>query len=363
MSASATPARTRASPARGRCWPSSSSRTTAARPARRRRRRATSSIPQRPRDPPPRAQRRRGAAAPAAREPARRGLPPPRRQPDLGRRRAVAATRRQARPDRRRRAPVRCGDALDDAHARAPAARTAALERASAPRARGSRCSSPSGTWCAPIRAAVGYWEPREAELLDDLRALDEQATALRAAASQDGAGDGLAALRAWLLEIEAPASTCAADACAAAAPLEPRRREPLADAAEPARTRRAAGRCSGAARRAALEPLGHAEAPTASQTRLHGSSRAGVLARPRAAAAGGRSGGGADEDRPARRAGDRQELAARRALRRARQPPRRRHADHPHRRRRRVPLARPAGARPAPRACGAPRSTARRAC
>jgi hypothetical protein len=54
-------------------------------------------------------------------------------------------------------------------------------------------------------RDAVAYWEPREEELMVDLRALDEQATALRATATAANGrgGDGLASLRAWLLEQE----------------------------------------------------------------------------------------------------------------------------------------------------------------
>jgi len=55
--------------------------------------------------------------------------------------------------------------------------------------------------------SAAAYWEPREAELLEDLRGVDEQATALHASAvgNGNGHGAGLAALRAWLLDIEVP--------------------------------------------------------------------------------------------------------------------------------------------------------------
>jgi len=50
--------------------------------------------------------------------------------------------------------------------------------------------------------AAAAYWAPREAELVEDLRTLDPDAVALRASSHQNGVGDGLAGLRAWLLEL-----------------------------------------------------------------------------------------------------------------------------------------------------------------
>jgi hypothetical protein len=49
-------------------------------------------------------------------------------------------------------------------------------------------------------RAALEYWSPREQELLADVRALDPQAPALRMWVG--GSEDGIAALRAWLLEV-----------------------------------------------------------------------------------------------------------------------------------------------------------------
>jgi len=49
---------------------------------------------------------------------------------------------------------------------------------------------------------AVAYWTPREAELLAELRALDPDARALRVSADAPAPEDGLAALRAWLLEL-----------------------------------------------------------------------------------------------------------------------------------------------------------------
>ena len=49
---------------------------------------------------------------------------------------------------------------------------------------------------------ALAYWEPREAELLADLRALDPHAVALRVSAPTGALTDELAPLRDWLLEV-----------------------------------------------------------------------------------------------------------------------------------------------------------------
>jgi len=59
---------------------------------------------------------------------------------------------------------------------------------------------------------ATRYWEPREAELLADLRALDPDAPALRVGAGARSADDGFAALCSWLLEVEPSAPEPLAD-------------------------------------------------------------------------------------------------------------------------------------------------------
>jgi hypothetical protein len=53
---------------------------------------------------------------------------------------------------------------------------------------------------------AIAYWSEREPELLGELRALDADAVALHTAAASSPAPDGVAAIRAWLLDIPAPA-------------------------------------------------------------------------------------------------------------------------------------------------------------
>ena len=61
--------------------------------------------------------------------------------------------------------------------------------------------------------AARGYWEQREAELLQDLKEFDSSAVALRSEARYGAREDGVAALRDWLLEVgPAGASTGAPD-------------------------------------------------------------------------------------------------------------------------------------------------------
>jgi Double-GTPase 2 len=106
---------------------------------------------------------------------------------------------------------------VDGARLCDPATRSTALTRVRqlAERLRSSELPHPGGRLALLVSkwdlvqadpAAAAYWEPRQAELLEDLRVLDEQATALHAAANQNGSRDGLAALRAWLLEIDVPA-------------------------------------------------------------------------------------------------------------------------------------------------------------
>lgn len=79
---------------------------------------------------------------------------------------------------------------------------------------------------------AVAYWEPREAELLNELRYLDGRATALRVGAGNGSAPYGLATLRAWLLEIAPPQEQAPAPAVRRVAMPQPAAAAPAPAAA-----------------------------------------------------------------------------------------------------------------------------------
>jgi hypothetical protein len=92
-------------------------------------------------------------------------------------------------------------------------------------------------------RAAVTYWEPREAALVEELRAIDQGAVAVRIAAAERSYDDGFAALRAWLLDI-APSRLAGVPASWQDSESQPPSSEPPPDdltwpAQAPARLRR----------------------------------------------------------------------------------------------------------------------------